>query len=111
MINFRQMLEGDMEVFYNTEEIAEKRMIECGGKMKEIPVVFDYEAVEERKISVQDHAEGIDAVKVIIRIPLKEWEEVPEKREKIWIDDIRYEIQNVKCEYGEIVLELGCYDE
>lgn len=106
------MLQKDLKsTFYRTDEFAEKRMIEYNGKIKKIPVIFDHEAIEDRKISVKDKAEGLYKIDIIIRLQLEDMGETPRKGKSLYIDDDCYKIKAVTCEYGEIILELECIDE
>ena len=41
MKNFKEMLDKDLETFFNTEEFAELKRIRCDGIDRTIPVIFD----------------------------------------------------------------------
>lgn len=112
MKNFKEMLRQDLKgTFYRTDEFAEKRTVEYDGKIKKIPVIFDYEAAEDREITIKDKAEGLYKVDIILRLQLEDMGETPRKGKNLYIDDDSYTIQKVTTEYGEIILELESIDE
>lgn len=112
MKNFKELLWRDLKnTFYRTDEFAEERTIEYDGKIKKIPVIFDYEAAEDREITIKDKAEGLYKVDVIIRVQLEDMGETPRKGKSLYIDDDSYTVQKVTTEYGEIILELESIDE
>ena len=112
MKNFKEMLQQDLKsTIYRADELAEIRQIEYDGKMKKIPVIFDYAAVEERKKTIKDKADGLYKVDIIIRMQLESWGNTPRKGKRLYIDEDYYEIKTVTSEYGEIILELEGIDE
>ncbi len=111
MKNFKEMLEKDLDTFYNTKEYAEIHTVEYDGEIMKIPVVFDHEETKDRKISVNDKAEGLYRVDLVVRIRLDQIKTTPRKRKRIYIDDTGYQINAVSSEYGEVILDLEDIDE
>ena len=111
MKNFKEMLDKDLDTFYNTEEFAEVRRIKYDGISKDIPILFEAEETKDRKGIGNDHAEGIYGKFITIRVRLKDLEKEPRQGARFWIDNSLYMITNVLTEYNEFILDLERFDE
>lgn len=115
MRDFKAQLEKDMETFHNPGEFASIMNIWYDGKRYEIPVVMDHTAATEREAGSGDHAEGINKLEALAFIALADLGFVPKRGRQIEFEEagaiITYRIEKSDCEEGEIILELGAFDE
>lgn len=114
-MDFKTAALKDMETFHNTAEFAVVKDIRYDGETYTVPVILDHETAMERKQLNGDNGEGINKIEVVAYIALADLGFVPTRGNTIDIDDGgRYRMFNInsaECEDGEIVLELGAYDE
>ena len=115
MLDFKAAALKDMETFHNTAEFGTIRNIQYGGETYTVPAILDYEKADERKQLSGDNGEGINSIEVIAYIALSDLGFVPSRGSTIDIEDggiyRMFNINSAKCEDGEIILELGAYDE
>ncbi len=113
MKNFKEMLDEDLErTFYNLEEFAQLKRIQCDGFDKKIPVIFDNSESESRKqLASGDNARGIYKRDVVIRVMLSDLGKAPEYGMRFWIDDRLFTVKNVFNQYNELIIGLEGYDE
>lgn len=111
MKNFKEMLDKDLETFFNTEEFAELKRIRCDGIDRTIPVIFDSEETKDRNGIGADHAEGIYGKFVVIRVKLSDLEKEPRQGMRFWIGNDLFKITNVLNEYNELIIDLERFDE
>ena len=115
MLDFKTAALKDMETFHNTAEFGTIRTIRYDGGIYTVPVVLDYEKAAERKQLSGDNGEGINSIEAIAYIALADLEFTPSRGNTIDIEDYgiyrMFNINSAKCEDGEIILELGAYDE
>lgn len=114
-MDFKTQIIKDLEVFHNPGEFATMTNIWYGGREYTVPVVIDHEAAMDRQRLRDDHAEGINRIEALVYISFADLGIVPEKGCNIEIEEAGavklYEIQKSDHEDGEIILELGAFDE
>lgn len=115
MMDFKAQILEDLKVFHNPKEFAEMVNIWYCEKQYTVPVVIDHEAAQERKRGAGDNGEGINRIEALVYISLEDLGFVPKKGRMIEIEEAgavnMYKIMKADNEDGEIVLELGAYDE
>jgi len=113
--DFKAQIIKDMAVFHNPGEFATKTNIWYQDKRYTVPLVLDHEAAAERNRSGSDNAEGVNRIDALAYIALVDLGFVPHRGCNIEIEiagtPIMYKIDKADCEEGEIILELGAYDE
>lgn len=114
-MDFKAQIIKDLAVFHNPGEMAEIVNIWYCGKQYTVPAVVDHTAAAERQATQQDHAEGIHRAEALVYISLADLGFVPKKGRTIEIEEAgavnMYEITKSDHEDGEIILELGAFDE
>lgn len=114
-MDFKTQLIKDMAVFHNTREFATDTDIWYEGKYYNVPLILDHAAAEERKRSNADHGEGLNSIQALAYISLSDIGVVPNRGSRIEIDVAGtveiYKINKSDVEDGEIILELGAFDE
>lgn len=114
-MDFKTQIIKDMAVFHNPAEFATKTTIWYEGKRYSIPLILDHEAAEERKRLNGDHGEGLNSIQALAYIALVDLGFVPHRGSNIEIDVAGaveiYKINKADLEDGEIILELGAFDE
>lgn len=112
-MDFKAQLIKDMATFHNPGEFATKTAMWYDGQRYEVPLIMDSETAKNRQKT--DHAEGIHAVEVVVYIAQSDLGFVPRKDHNIEIDIAgsveMYVILKSDYEDGEIILELGAFDE
>ena len=111
MKNFKEMLDKDLETFFNTEEFAELKRIRCNGMDRTIPVLFDWEETKDRHAIGSATAEGIYGKFIVIRAKLSDLEKEPRQGMRFWIGNDLFKITNVLNEYNELIIDLERFDE
>ena len=113
MKNFKEMLDKDLDsTFYNLEEFAQLKRVECDGIDKKIPVILDSEETKERQNLVSgDNAEGFYGKYIVVRVRLSDMGKEPASGMRFWIDDNLFKITDVRNEYNELIIGLERYDE
>lgn len=115
MTDFKAQLVRDMRVFHNLKEFAALTHIRYDGKTYTAPAVIDHTAGTERKQAGGDHAEGINRVEALLYVSLYDLGFAPRKGHMIEVEEagayLLYTITKSDHEDGEIILELGAYDE
>ena len=85
------------------------------GRKYTLPVIIDHEEARERQKLKEDHAEGINQIEALMYISLEDMGVVPQRGCTIEIEEAGaerlYEILKSDYEDGEIILELGAFDE
>lgn len=114
-MDFKTAVLKDMETFHNVSEFAVIKEIRYDSEFYKVPVILDHETAMERKQLAGDNGEGINKIEVIAYIALSDLGFVPHRGNTIEIEDggryRMFNISNAECEDGEIILELGAYDE
>lgn len=114
-MDFKAQIIKDLAVFHNPGEMAEIVNIWYCDKQYTVPAVIDHTAAVERQATQQDHAEGIHRAEALAYISLADLGFVPKKGRTIEIEEAgavnMYEITKSDHEDGEIILELGAFDE
>lgn len=114
-MDFKAQLIKDMAIFHNTKEFATDTDIWYDGKYYNVPLILDNTAAEERKQLNADHGEGLNSIQALAYIALADMGIVPHRGSNIEIDVAgtveMYKINKVDVEDGEIILELGAFDE
>lgn len=114
-MDFKAQIIKDMAVFHNSEEFATVTDIWYEGRKHTIPLILDHEAAEERKRANGDHGEGLNSIQALAYIALVDLGFVPHRGCNIEIDVAgaieMYKINKSDLEDGEIILELGAFDE
>ncbi|MDE6616472.1 MAG: hypothetical protein K2K35_07880 [Lachnospiraceae bacterium] len=112
MKNFKEMLDRDLDrTFYNTGEFAELHKIKLYGVEREIPVIFDTDSEDRRKITADDNAEGIHLDTIVMRVKLSSLAQPPGQGAVLWIDGERYSVLSCQKAYNELLVTLEGYDE
>lgn len=115
MIDFKAQILKDLAVFHNPKEFASIMNIWYGGMEYTVPAILDHEEAKERQKLKEDHAEGLNYIEAVLYLSLADFGIVPEKGCTIEIEEAGavklYEIMKSSLEHGEIILELGAYDE
>lgn len=113
-MDFKAQLIKDMATFHNPGEFATETNIWYDSKPYRVPLILDHETAKERQ-RTSDNAEGIHAVEVVVYIAQADIGFVPRKNHNIEIDIageiMIYTILKSDYEDGEIILELGAFDE
>ena len=114
-MDFKTQIIQDLSTFHNPGEFAEMTNIWYCGSHYTVPAVMDHVTVEDRKKTVYDHGEGINKVEALLYISMSDLGFVPQKGQSLEMeqagDYILYNIVRSNCEDGEIILELGAFDE
>lgn len=114
-MDFKAQVIEDLKVFHNPGEFAEMMCIWYDGKQYEVPAVLDHLTGTDRQRPGADHAEGIYRAETILYISHTDLGIVPKKGREIEIEEAGavniYVIEKSSYEAGEIILELGAYDE
>lgn len=114
-MDFKSLLDSDMEVFHNAAEFAQKISVWYQEEHYTLPVIIDHTAAEERQKAGEDHAEGIYRADCLAYIPMRELGFVPKKDRRIELEVAgavnTYNIAKADCEDGEIILELELMEE
>lgn len=114
-MDFKAQLIKDMATFHNPGEFATETDIWYDGEHYGVPLILDHETAKERRQLVDDNADGIHAVEVVAYIAQTDIGFVPRKNHNIEIDIagsvMMYTILKSSNEDGEIILELGAFDE
>lgn len=112
-MDFKAQVIKDLAVFHNPGEMAEIVNIWYDQKLYTVPAVIDHTAAVERQ--AKDNAEGIHRAEALVYISLADLGFVPKKGRTIEIEEAgavtMYEITKSDHEDGEIILELGAFDE
>jgi hypothetical protein len=114
MSAFKDMVARDvLNVFQNTDEFADNHHVFYDGKdYGDIPVILDNTKEKDREIStVSDHGMGVFAVDTTFYAAYEHMNCIPEKGQRIWIDEDEYYIETSACEMGQIALGLRRNDE
>lgn len=114
MSSFKDMVARDvLNVFQNSDEFAEDRRVFYDGKdFGTIPVILDQTTQKDRDIkSETDYGQGVYAVDATFFTAYEHMGCVPEKFQRIWVDDVEYRIVTSSCEMGQIELGLRRHDE
>jgi hypothetical protein len=113
MKNFKEMLDKDLDsTFHNTAEFAQVKRIRCDGIDRKIPVIFDSQETEARRMMLSgNHADGIYNRVVVIRVKLSDLGKEPRNEMRFWIDNDLYTVTEVTNEYNELIIELERSDE
>lgn len=115
MIDFKAQILEDLKVFHNLGEFAEIMRIWYDGKQYTVPAVLDHLTGTDRKRTADDHAEGIYQAEAVLYMSHTDIGTVPKKGREIEIEEAGavniYVIEKSGYEDGEIILELGAYDE
>ncbi len=113
MSGFKDMVENDINgTFLNTNEFAEIHHIVYDGKEYDIPAVLDNTTQKDRNIVVlEDHAQGIFVVATTIYLSFADFQCLPKKGQRIWVNDEEFRIVTSAHEMGQIALGLQRYDE
>lgn len=111
-MNFKSMVARDIkEVFHNSNEFAEKKIVIFNGCEYEIPIILDHTEAKDRKRPSGDNSEGIFLVDVVAYISFEDLKTIPRKGQQIEIEDNLFNIATVSNEDGEIILGLEMLDE
>lgn len=115
-MDFKAQIIKDLAVFHNPGEFGEVTTIWYGGGCYTVPVVIDHLTAANRvNVKDTDHAEGINRVEAVLYISHADLGFVPRKGQNIEIEEAgavnMYEITKSSYEDGEIILELGAFDE
>lgn len=114
-MDFKAQILKDLKVFHNPGEFATMTRIWYNGNCHTVPIVIDHETAKDRKMLVNDHAEGINLAEALVYISFDDLGFMPEKGCNIEIEEAGtvnlYEITKSDYEDGEIVLELGAFTE
>jgi hypothetical protein len=114
-MDFKAQLIKDMATFHNPGEFATETDIWYDGKPYRVPLILDHETAKDRRQLAGDNADGIHAVEVVVYIAQTDIGFVPRKNHNIEIDIagaiMMYNILKSDYEDGEIILELGAFDE
>lgn len=113
MLDFKTQILKDLRVFHNPGEFAEVTKVYYDGGYYTVPVVIDHDMTDRK--SAEDHAQGIDRVEAVLYISHDDLGFVPRKGHAIELEEAgavnMYEITKSSYEDGEIILELGAYEE
>lgn len=111
-LSFKEQVLNDSKlVFHNAEEFAEKIDIYYQGKDYFIPVIMDYDGSGDRKKPSGDNSEGIFQTDLTVYINCDDINVIPKKGREIEVGGVLYTILKSVKEFGEIILELGVYEE
>lgn len=114
-MDFKAQILKDLKVFHNPGEFGTMTNIWYCGERYTVPIVIDHEAAQERKKKIDDHGEGINQIEALVYMSLDDLGFVPKKDRTIEIEEAgavnMYRITKADHEDGEIILELGAYDE
>lgn len=111
-MNFKSLIARDIkEVFHNSNEFAEKKIVIFNDYEYEIPIILDHTEAKDRKRPSGDNSEGIFLVDVVAYISFEDLRIIPRKGQQIEIDDNLFNISTVSHEDGEIILGLEMMDE
>ena len=114
MSSFKDMVARDvLNVFQNSDEFAEDRRVFYDDKdFGTIPVILDQTQEKPREMKTEsDHGMGVYAVDTTFYAAYEHMGCVPERFQRIWIDDVEYRIETSSCEMGQIALGLRRHDE
>lgn len=114
MSAFKDMVARDvLNVFQNSDEFAEDHHVFYNGKdCGTIPIILDQTTEKNRDVSsVTDHGMGVYAVDATLFAAYEHMGCVPEKGQRIWVDETEYYIETSACEMGQIELGLRRHDE
>lgn len=99
MLDFKATVQKDIEtVLFNTTEAAQLRMVND----KEIPIIIDYERLQELKAKAQ-YAAGISTAELLIFVQRKDLGYRPGVGGIITIGEDIYRVAGVS---GDVILEL-----
>ncbi len=115
MMDFKAQLIEDLKTFHNPGEFAETMTIRYDGELYTVPAVLDHLTGDDRKRQGGDNAEGINRIEAVLYIAHPDLGFVPKRGHEIEIREAGannlYMIEKSSYEDGEIILELGAYDE
>lgn len=113
-MTFKDLVEQDVvNVFQNIEEFAEQHNVYYNDfDYGELPVILDMTVQKDRETKTEsDHGMGVYAVDATFFCAFEHMRCLPEKFQRIWIDDVEYRIVTSSCEMGQIELGLRRHDE
>jgi hypothetical protein len=118
-MSFKDMVASDLRnIFLNTEEFANVRTIIYDGMMYgDIPIVLTSMKEQDRKQTVNDHAEGLYIVTEILHCARADLDGVlPEQGMTIQISDAdgyfdKFTVAQAGDEDGMLRIELEAFDE
>lgn len=124
MPNFKEMVAADnLDVFLNTEEFAERRVLRYDGETYAgpegggIPVVLSGLKEQDRRQLVADHGQGLFLVTSVLHCALEDLGgRQPEKGQRIQISGEdsffrEFYVASSVCELGMLRLELEAIGE
>jgi len=114
-MDFKAQCDADMAVFHNPAEFATVAGFWYDGKRYEAPAVLDHEAAAERQRKGGDNAPGVSEIQALVYVALKDIGFIPERNHEFAVQVAgvtqEYNIIKVDHEDGEIIMELGAYEE
>ena len=122
MSGFKDMVTADIpNVFFNTDEFAEKRTVEYDGeRYVDIPIVLSGLKEQERRQIQSDHVQGLYLVSAVLHCARFDLGgNQPEKGNRIRINDTEgdggffkeFYVASSVCEMGMLRVELEAIDE
>lgn len=112
MSAFKQQAQADLQdVFMNTDEHADRVLVEYGGKRRRIPVIFEENGEKDRTKTMRDNIDGVFLSYQTVFISLCDMKVMPEKDVHIIIAGVQYVIKETGLDVGLITLGLEVYDE
>lgn len=122
MSGFKDMVKADNQnVFLNLDEFAEKRtIIYDGERYEDIPIILRGLKEQDRKQSVNDHAQGLYLVTSVLHCSITDLGgRQPEKGQRIKINDeeggggffSEFYVASSVCEIGMLRIELEAINE
>ncbi len=113
MSSFKEMVERDvLNVLQNCDEFAEMRHVYYNKTdFGMIPVILDQTKEKPRDKEENDHGMGVYAVDATFYAAYTHMGCVPERFQRIWIDNVEYRIETSACEMGQIALGLRRHGE
>ena len=114
-MDFKGQMLKDLEIFHNSAEFASMADIWYNGRKYTLPVIIDHEAFTDRKRLADDHGVGLSQADARAYMSLADLGFLPKRGAMLEIEEAgavrMYEIVRSSHEDGEIVLDLGAFEE
>ncbi len=110
-MNFKQLMEKDMNVFFNPEELAEVHEFWIDGTRHKGAIIINDEGASDRTKLSGDNVKSIHKEDMTVHIPLALIGKVPRKGWSFELANRDYEIIKVRENEGEVVLSLEAMGE
>jgi len=111
MNTFKEQIQNDLDVLYDTDLFADDKVIFIDGKEEKIRAIIDDQTVKDRSRDSNDHAKGISQYDLKLSFPEIDLGYLPKQGLHIEVDDAEYKVTSSTSNYGEVTLYLERYGE